>query len=264
MIFANRFFTLICIIFVSFSSKSYSQNSKKFDLSISFGLNTSFLIGKGVDEYKFFLDQSMEPYSQLGVNWSNSFIPRIGLSSGLIAECLLTNNFGFKTGFNFSQRGFAFKQEWELPTDNSEISSLNYKFQELTNVHLNYLDYPILLTRKLNDKSSIALGGILSFILIDNVIVNTREEYQTYDANDNIQLIIDESILTGNYRGLISDDSPDFILGGLCLEFNYKIKRLGVSSKLTRYNSVGTLNGASNNNKNLVFNISLIYKIKKT
>lgn len=260
MKFINCAFTLVFLTF--FALKSHAQNLKKFDFILSVGLNSSFLIGKDVSEYMLFLDQSMEPYSQLGVSWSNTFIPRIGISSGFVAERMLTNSFGFKTGFDFSQRGFIVKQEWELPSNDLEISSLNYKFQELTNVHLNYLDYPILLTHKLNNKSSIAFGGILSFIISDNVIVNTKEEYQIYDTNGNTQQIIDESRVIGNFKGLISNDSPDFFLGGLCVEFNYKIKRLGVTSKITKYEAFGAINGGGNNNKNLVFNLSLSYKIK--
>ena len=256
----NWIFTLFFLFFLIPSS--YSQNLKKFDYRIFVGINSSFLIGKDANEYMLYLNQSMEPYSLLGINWSNAFIPRLGISSGLIAESLITKNFGFRTGFNFSQRGFLIKQEWELPSNDLELSSLSYKFEESKNINLNYLDFPILFTRSIKNKFNIVFGGIISFMLSENVIVNTKEEYQTYDTDGNIELISDDSSVHGNYSRLISDDYPDSFIQGLCVGFGYQIKRLGVFSNITKYSSFGSINGGGGNNKNLVFNLSLSYKIK--
>ena len=216
------------------------------------GFNFAIPVGDGIDIVKKEIEENIEIYNNNDVvSFNGSVLARKGFNAGIEWDYYFIDNIAFSSSLCYSQKGYVLKELTSIKI------GLKSKIDEKSSIKLNYLDLPLLLKYHFYNNIQIAGGMLVSILLTDKVLIESDEEYETYDDNWNVITMTNHEDYIYDYDRVYHND-PNAILTGFQFRISYILDRLSFSLRFNKNSSFGDIKEKSNN-KNITLQFSTGY-----
>ena len=226
-----------------------AQKQGDFIIGPVLGINYVTVVGNGIDSLKQQIKAYNEPYSSIAeINSSGGIYNKTGFNAGVLLDYYFLDDIALNSGMLYSQKGFVKRSSLKITI------GLDSQFEETKTVKLDYIDFPFLLKYNLNNRFDISGGLLLSVLVLDKVLIEQTNIFETYDDNGNIVTIIEEKTEKENYNDLIDDERANPLLMGFQIGVSYTTKEypLTFSLNLNKDNNFGVV-AEKTKNSNVTF-----------